>query len=151
LASSGSTSGDSASGGSISGGSASGDIFLSPGVAAWRRDSKAVGLRKRIRSEICGNALGGTRLDTFVCDGLLPLLAARNVADDAAPDAASGMTLDAVLGAALGTAWRNWFVGDMPAHFTKQLRALGVTGTRATPAHNGAMQGLLGFLLEEEM
>jgi hypothetical protein len=107
---------------------------VSPGVAAWRRDNKSAGLRKRICSEICGNALGGTRLDTFVCDGLLPLLAARN-----APDAA-----------ALGVAWRNWFVGDMPAHFAKQLRALGVTGTRTTPAHNGAAQGLLGFLLEEE-
>ncbi len=103
-------------------------------AAEWRRAAKASALRRHIRAEICGDALGGTRLDTLVCDGFLPLLAARNPAADAT----------------LYAAWQNWFPGDMPAHFAKQLRALEITGTRATPAHNGAAQGLLGFLIEEE-
>lgn len=103
-------------------------------AAEWRRTAKASALRKRIGADICGDALGGTRLDTLVCDGFLPLLAARNT--DAEP--------------ALHAAWHNWFPGDMPAHFARQLRALEITGTRAMPAHNGAAQGLLGFLLEEE-
>lgn len=103
-------------------------------AAEWRRANRASALRKRIRAEICGDAIGGTRLDTFVCDGLLPLLAAR----------------DPARGDVLRETWMNWFVGDMPAHFAKQLRALGVTGACEMPARNGAAQGLLGFLLEEE-
>ena len=115
--------------------SQSGGARLPPvSPAAWRRANNAPALRRRIRSEICGDALGGTRLNTFVCDGLLPLLAAQNPAGEPS----------------LREAWHNWFAGDMPAQFARQLRAFGVTGARAAPARNGATQGLLGFLLEAE-
>ena len=107
----------------------------SSNAAAWRRANKATALRKHIRAEICADAIGGTRLDTFICDGLLPLLAAQNPACEHA----------------LGEAWTHWFTGDMPARFASQLRALGVTGGRNAPANNGAAQGLLGFLIEEEL
>ncbi|MDF9828405.1 hypothetical protein M2447_002524 [Ereboglobus sp. PH5-10] len=103
-------------------------------VAEWRRVNKAASLRKRIRMEICGDALGGSRFDTLVCDGFLPLLAAQNHAREET----------------LREAWTNWFAGDMPARFAAYLRALGITGASGTPNHNGAGQGLLGFLLETE-
>ena len=103
-------------------------------VAQWRRARKATDLRKRIKNEICGDAVGGTRLDTLITDGFFPLLAAKEPAQEPA----------------IGIAWKNWFIGDLPAQFSKHLRMLKITGTREAPAHNGAAQGLIGFLLEIE-
>jgi len=103
-------------------------------VAAVRRALKIVALRKRVAAGICAHAPGGTRLDTLVTDGFLPLLAAQTLASESA----------------LFAFWKNWFVGDMPAQYPKLLRTLEVTGARDTPLHNGAAQGLLGFLIEAE-
>jgi hypothetical protein len=90
--------------------------------------------RDQIAEEICGAALGGSRLDTLICDGFFPLLAARE-----------GARADA-----LRDAWMHWFAGDAPAGWRSLLRGLGVIGSRDWPASHGANQGLLGWLLAEE-
>lgn len=103
-------------------------------VAQWRRAHALPQLRKRLAEEICANVLTGPRLDTLLCDGVFPLLATQ------APTRESALLMY----------WKNWYVGDMPAHFPKLLRAMEIIGTRETPAHHGATQGLLGYLLAHE-
>jgi hypothetical protein len=96
-----------------------------------RRAAHFTALRETIAEEICGGAIGGTRLDNIICDGLLPLLAA---------DSDRG----------LQGVWYHWFAGDLPPLLTSGLRQLGYFDGRAQPACHGAAQGLLGWLLERE-
>jgi hypothetical protein len=96
-----------------------------------RREFRLAALRERIVGELCGDVLGGTRLDNLICDGLLPLLAAH-------------------AGHELRGLWYHWFVGDLPPLLTTGLRQLGFFDGRTQPACHGAAQGLLGWLLERE-
>jgi hypothetical protein len=96
-----------------------------------RRTHHFTPLRNRIADEVCGDVIGGTRLDNVVCDGLLPLVA--TIGDRA---------LDGL--------WYHWFGGDLPPLLTSGLRQLGFFDGRAQPACHGAAQGLLGWLLERE-
>ena len=77
------------------------------------------------------HGLGGSRLDNLVCDGFLPLLAAR-----------TGKDLSAV--------WFHWFLGDVPDQVRQALPKLGVTGGRGQPLCHGCAQGLIGWLLARE-
>jgi hypothetical protein len=88
-------------------------------------------LRARIGDEVCGGAIGGTRLDNVICDGLLPLATAATQRDT------------------FGI-WYHWFAGDLPPLLTSGLRQLGFFDGRAQPACHGAGQGLLGWFLERE-
>jgi hypothetical protein len=99
-----------------------------------RRNHEVTGVRARILTEICGDALRGTRLDNLVCDGLLPLLAAEGGAGN---ERFEGM-------------WVHWFPGDLPPLVTRGLRELGVFSGSARPACHGAAQGMLGWLWERE-
>jgi hypothetical protein len=96
-----------------------------------RRLQRFTRLRERLGAEVCGDAIGGTRLDNVICDGLLPLLATRT-------------------GRELRGVWYHWFAGDLPALLTSGLRQLGFFDARTQPACHGAAQGLLGWLLERE-
>jgi hypothetical protein len=80
----------------------------------------------------CGAAIGGTRFDTLVCDGWLPLFAAQ-----------SGDKMN------LGPIWVHWFPGDLPSWLSKSLRQLAVF-TPEQPACTGLAQGLLGWDLAGE-
>lgn len=102
-------------------------------TAELRRSSGFAGLRERIADEICGRQVSGTRLDNLICDGLLPLLAAER------GEESRGLGL-----------WYHWFAGDLPALFTTGLRQLGFFDGRSQPVCHGAVQGLLGWLLERE-
>jgi hypothetical protein len=81
--------------------------------------------------EITAGVVGGTRFENLVCDGFLPLQAARAGRD-------------------LRGWWHHWFTGDFPPSILRPLRDLGVSDGRANPACHGAAQGLLGWLLERE-
>ena len=96
-----------------------------------RRAHRFRPLRAQISTEVCGGGIGGSRLDTFICDGLLPLLAADTGRD-------------------LSVIWHHWFAGDLPPLITGGLRQLGFFDGREQPACHGAAQGLLGWLLEHE-
>jgi hypothetical protein len=89
-------------------------------------------LRDRLGIEVVAGAIGGTRLDNLICDGFLPLMAARTETGG----------LDPV--------WFHWYCGDLPPLVTGGLRQLGVFDRRTQPACHGVAQGLLGWLLETE-
>jgi hypothetical protein len=99
-----------------------------------RRARGFTALRGHVAEEIGGGAIGGTRLDNLMCDGFLPLLAAR---------AGTGENAWRVL-------WYHWFAGDLPPVVLRGLRELGVFTGPAKPACHGAAQGLLGWLLDRE-
>lgn len=98
-------------------------------VAETRRLADLAGWRRRVGEEVCGGVLGGPRLDTLICDGLLPLWSARS-GDD------------------LSHLWRAWYPGDQPSELAGHLRRLGLIGGRQKPAAHGAFQGLLDWLME---
>lgn len=114
-----------------------GDSRRSDGTRAVRRLGRFGEIRARFAAEICADALGGTRLDTMICDGLLPLLAVRVAGSDTGNDRLGGL-------------WHHWFTGDLPPFVLRALRELGVFAGPSAPACHGAAQGLLGWLLERE-
>jgi hypothetical protein len=88
-------------------------------------------LRERWAEEITAATLGGSRWDTMVCDGFLPLVAAETKSD-------------------LSPLWFHWFLGDMPDGLRKALGMLGLAGAPATPFCHGWAQGFLGWLAQRE-
>jgi hypothetical protein len=98
-----------------------------------RRTAKFGPWRERLAETICAEAVGGTRLDNLICDGWLPLLAARTGRDD------------------LQSWWHHWFAGDLPPMLPAGLRTLGIFDGKENPACHGAAQGLLGWLLQREV
>jgi hypothetical protein len=100
-----------------------------------RRRQLRMGLaRKALSQDVCGGILTGTRFDTWVCDAVLPLLAAR-------------------FGAGLETAdsgwaerWRLWNPGDAPEELLRLAREFEVGGAPEAPLAQGHLQGLLGWL-----
>ncbi len=88
--------------------------------------------RKRIAEELLAGAVGGTRIDNLICDGLLPLLAAR--------------TRKILFGF-----WFHWYLGDLPAQVRWAMPKLGVADGRLQPLCHGYAQGLLGWLLERQV
>jgi hypothetical protein len=77
--------------------------------------------------------MSGTRLDSLICDGCLPLLAA---------EAASARSVEAL--------WFHWWLGDQPSLVLAQLRQLGVVCRHHRPACQGSAQGLIGWQIERE-
>ena len=96
-----------------------------------RRRHRLTNLREQLAVNVCAQAIGGTRFDNLVCDGVLPLLAAE-----------SGHDIQGL--------WYHWFTGDLPPALTSGLRHLGFFNGRTQPACHGAAQGLLGWLLAHE-
>jgi hypothetical protein len=90
-----------------------------------RRRAALSGWRERIACELCGGALGGTRLDTWICNHLLPFRAAVDPAAGDVPE----------------ILWRAWYTGDAPAALLSAIGELTLTRT------NGTAQGLLGLQL----
>ena len=87
--------------------------------------------RERFATDLTGGAVGGSRLDTLVCDGLLPLVAAQTGRD-------------------AGAVWFSWYLGDVPDQVRAALPKLGVAGRGTEPLCHGWGQGLLGWVLEAE-
>ena len=100
-------------------------------TANIRRRLRLPLLRTRLAREIAAEAVGGTRFDNLVCDGFLPLLAAK-----------TGRTLFPL--------WFHWLVGDLPPSVGAILRTLAICDGRAQPACHGVAQGLLGWMLTRE-
>jgi Protein of unknown function (DUF2851) len=113
------------------------DAAISPivsdaGTREVRRRHRFLALRKRIHESVCGGALGGTRLDTFICDALLPLVAARR-----------GASFDFGI-------WFHWFPGDQPPLLTRVLHQLVVCDGRGQPRCHGFAQGLLDWFIARD-
>ncbi len=88
-------------------------------------------LHDRLAREVTTESVGGTRLDNLICDGFLPLLAARTDRD-------------------LFPFWFHWYCGDLPPRLGTVLRSLGLFDGRTQPACHGLAQGLLGWMLAQE-
>ena len=88
-------------------------------------------LREQWLEEITATTLGGSRFDTLVCDGFLPLVASETQSD-------------------LSPVWFHWFLGDVPEGLRKALVMLGVAGAPQAPFCHGWAQGFLGWLTERE-
>lgn len=97
----------------------------------FRKQLNLAACRARLAAEVTGGAVAGTRLDNLVCDGFLPLLAARAGRD-------------------YQTLWHHWFPGDLPPRLAAALKGLGICGPRVQPLCHGLAQGLLGWLLARE-
>lgn len=96
--------------------------------AAFRRTHGVSGLVERISTEVFGGAMSAKRLNTLICDALLPLAAAAGLIEAAAY-------------------WREWPAGDAPDalhRFLKQAQII----DRTDPFSNGQLQGSLHLLLE---
>ncbi len=87
--------------------------------------------REKLVRDLLAGAVGGPRLDNLVCDGFLPLAAARTRKNGFAP-------------------WFHWFFGDGPGQLRHALPKLGITDGRLQPLCHGYAQGLLGWLLERD-
>jgi len=107
------------------------EIELASVTRVARRRHGFTPLRDQMAREICGDAIGGTRFDNLVCDGLLPLLATQTERN-------------------LEGAWFHWFAGDLPVFVAAGLRQLGVCEGRRQPACHGLAQGLLGWLIARD-
>lgn len=83
------------------------------------------GLRSLLLARVIGEKIGGTRLDTLLCDALLPLLSAQ-----------AGIDCYSV--------WFHWPAGDRPESCVEALKLLQVLEPRRVPLCNGWLQGALG-------
>lgn len=101
------------------------------GTRAFRRERKLGIFREALCETLAAREVGGTRWDNFVCDGCLPLAAARTEED-------------------LFPVWWHWFSGDLPEAQERVLRHVGVFDGRENPTGQGALQGLLGWRLAQE-
>jgi hypothetical protein len=106
----------------ISGSELTGDV---------RRTHEFTTIRAEWSDGICKDAISGTRFENLMCDGFLPLSAAKTGTD-------------------LFQTWYHWFTGDIPPLLPRALRELQIFGGRDRPACHGSAQGLLGWLIESE-
>ena len=100
---------------------------------AVRRECGMGEVRRRLVDKVCGGGVGGTRFETLVVDGFLPLLAAKES-----------------LEAELFGIWYHWFPGDLPPAISRVLRDLSVIDRVHGPMANGPAQGLLGWWWAKE-
>ncbi|PAW67568.1 MAG: hypothetical protein B9S34_05200 [Opitutia bacterium Tous-C1TDCM] len=105
-------------------------------IRGRRRELEIGNWRERIADEVMGGAVGGTRGETLICDGLLPLLAAR-----------AGAKTE--IAAAARRRWEAWPPGDLPPLIARGLRELAVCDGKGCPVSHGAAQGLLGWLIDK--
>jgi len=96
-----------------------------------RRIASLAMLRERLVHAVLSGAVGGSRMDTLVCDGFLPLGALVAQRD-------------------LWPCWFHWFLGDVPFDLRRSLGMLGVAGRGARPHCHGWAQGLLGWMAGRE-
>jgi hypothetical protein len=102
--------------------------------AAFDGRGRRTAERKALAEAVCGEVLGGSRFDTWVCDAALPLLAAQT--GEAGVDAAAGLKLR----------WLGWKPGDAPAELLRLAREFEIAGEGVGRLRQGDLQGLLGWL-----
>ncbi|HCR30489.1 MAG TPA: hypothetical protein DIV79_10775 [Opitutae bacterium] len=100
------------------------DPSASPSTSAFRREVDMPRLKRELGASVCSTRVGGSRIDTLICDGFLPLVSAQAEVP-------------------LFNLWFHWNVGDAPEGAISSLRKLSVLESRRFPRANGWVQGLL--------
>lgn len=95
--------------------------------AAFRKSVGLSQLIERLSAEVFADTISAKRLNTLVCDGLLPLAAAAGLVE-------------------AKTYWLNWPAGDAPDALHRLLKQAQIID-RAEPFANGQLQGGLHLLL----
>lgn len=93
-------------------------------TAKYRKKVGISRIQETFLDQLVGRQVGGSKLDTLVCDGFLPLLSAQSGID-------------------FGGLWFHWYVGNAPDSLSKILKKLDVLETHRFPMSNGWVQGLL--------
>ena len=75
------------------------------------------------------DCLSSTRLDTFICDAILPMLAVHNIQP-------------------LFNYWLHWYSGDLPYILSDFLKRTEITDGKKWSACNGYNQGILQLYIE---
>lgn len=90
-------------------------------------------LRRKLATEVAGGAISGSRLDTLITNGFLPLVAAGNprLVDQLFP------------------IWCSWFAGDAPDWLKAVVRDATAIAGRRLPLCEGLLQGSLQLALEQ--
>jgi hypothetical protein len=103
-------------------------------ILSYNRKSLMISeLKKHLAANILAGKVGGSRLDTLVVDGFLPLLAAKNNTD-------------------LFPYWFHWYAGDFPTKLKTFLRSAEIAGPGTGEAFsNGLLQGALGYFLQKNL
>lgn len=94
-----------------------------------RKALKISGLRAQISKSIVADFVGGTRIENLICDGFLPLMAARRENS-------------------LFAHWYHWFPGDIPSVLKKLIKTTCKDANPKLPLCNGSIQGALQRLIE---
>jgi hypothetical protein len=104
----------------------------SPLASIWesRRRVSFLAIRTRVTADIVLGAVSGTRLDTLVTNGFLPLLAAKGTDG-------------------LFAAWCCWFAGDSPDWLKAALRDTPAVPGKRPALCEGLVQGALQLALEQ--
>lgn len=99
------------------------------GTRDFRCRADLAGLRGRLADEVFSGQLGGTRLDTLLCDAVFPLAAASGL---------GGME----------DYWTHWYPGDFPPKLSQFLKDTELVSP-VSPRSNGRCQGALALFLGE--
>ena len=103
------------------------------GVSSNRKSLMISELKKHLAADILAGKIGGSRLDTLVVDGFLPLLSAKQNTD-------------------LFPYWFHWYAGDFPAKLKNFLHTAEIAGPGTGEAYsNGLLQGALGCFLKKNL
>jgi hypothetical protein len=94
--------------------------------AAFRRKWGITARHKQIATEVFADTLSATRLNTLICDGVLPLAEAAGIC-------------------AARSFWMEWPSGDAPESLRRLLKRAGII-TREEPFANGQLQGAIQLL-----
>ncbi len=109
------------------------DLEISDGkfsdTAEFRRSARIMKLKERFFDTVLGKSISGDRLDTLICDAILPLLASKDRAN-------------------LFDWWFHWYAGDVPASITNLFNEGAVTERNTWPMGNGLKQGALQICME---
>ena len=95
---------------------------------AFRRLNNTKAIREAVSSDVFSGVLAEKRLNTLLCDALLPLVSAAGIVTEK-------------------DYWLNWYPGDMPASL---VRSAGELKHPTMPLSNGFLQGMLLALITSQ-
>ena len=102
------------------------DALASEPTGVLRRAAEMPRLKREVGARVCSDCVGGSKLDTLICDGFLPLLSARKLGS-------------------FKKLWFHWYAVNAPKEASSSLRKLAVIEPKTFPLANGWVQGLLNL------